>query len=398
MSRFSSFVFLALTVSSALAAGAPPAEIYSPLVSSKILATAKSRPDPNKYPQNTDTGPAGIWQYFGANGWTSGFMPDLLYKMNERAALCPSKVDKVDWVELGREWSTALIPLEYSNGVGHDVGFLSFPFVSELSINPSNQTAIDGVSRFAAVLASRFNAVVGCTRSWDASDPTDFQVIIDNMMNLEVLFQASKLTGNQDYIAIAKSHADKTMQNHVRADGSSFHVVEYNSTTGAVIKQRTAQGYSDSSTWARGQAWGIYGFANMHKNTKITPYIETARKMATYYLDHIPSSGLVPWDFNAPTPAPMDSSAATIAATGLLLLSQEETALGNHDAADRWASSAIKILNDTVNFAWAPKWQSLLSNGTINKPANNFDTGIIYGDYYLVESGNMLVRMGLAGC
>lgn len=134
MSRFSSFVFLALTVSSALAAGAPPAELYSPLVSSKILATATSRPDANKYPQNTDTGPAGVWKYFAADGWTSGFMPDLIYKINERASLCPSTVDKADWVGLGREWSTALIPLEEHNGVGHDVGFLSFPFVSELAM------------------------------------------------------------------------------------------------------------------------------------------------------------------------------------------------------------------------------------------------------------------------
>jgi hypothetical protein len=134
MSRLSSFIVLTLTASSVFAGQAPPAEIYSPLVSSKILATAKSRPNPNKYPQNTDRGPDGIWQYFGANGWTSGFMPDLVYKMNERASLCPSKVDKADWVELGREWSTALIPLEFSNGVGHDVGFLSYPFVSELAM------------------------------------------------------------------------------------------------------------------------------------------------------------------------------------------------------------------------------------------------------------------------
>lgn len=136
------------------------------------------------------------------------------------------------------------------------------------------------IETFAAALAARFNPVVGCTRSWDTADPTVFAVIIDNMMNLEVLFNAADLTGNDTLRQIAISHADKTMTNHVRADGaflsstltvvacdilctgSSFHLVDYNATTGAVIAQGTVQGYSNSSTWSRGQAWGLYGFAN----------------------------------------------------------------------------------------------------------------------------------------
>jgi hypothetical protein len=134
--------------------------------------------------------------------------------------------------------------------------------VDELTIDPKNETALLAVQTFGAALATRFNPIVGCTRSWDTVNPEVFEVIIDNMMNLEVLFNAADLTGNQTLRQIAISHADKTMTNHVRADGSSFHVVDYNATTGAVISRHTAQGYSDSSTWSRGQAWGVYGFAN----------------------------------------------------------------------------------------------------------------------------------------
>ena len=128
--------------------------------------------------------------------------------------------------------------------------------------NPENETALEAVNAFAADLAARFSPTVGCTRSWDNPDPTLFRVIIDNMMNLEVLFASYARTGNKTLVDIAVSHADRTLLYHVRPNGSSFHVVEYNATTGEVIGRITAQGYSDNSTWSRGQAWGIYGFAN----------------------------------------------------------------------------------------------------------------------------------------
>jgi rhamnogalacturonyl hydrolase YesR len=248
------------------------------------------------------------------------------------------------------------------------------------------------------MLAARFSPVVGCTRSWDASDPTDFQVIIDNMMNLEVLFHSADLTGNSTLREIAKTHANTTMKNHIRSDGSTWHVVEYNSTTGNVIKKRTAQGFADNSTWSRGQAWGIYGFANMHRLTGDSNYLATSRRLATYFLNNIPSDGIVPWDFNAPLappPRPADSSAATIAVNGLLLLAQQET---DATAKQQWIDAALAILNNITKLAWNPSWQSLLSNGTVNWPANNFLTGIVYGDYYYIKAGNELVKMGLASC
>lgn len=377
-----------------------PSELFSPLIPQKVLATFKSLPKPAQYPQYTDQ-EAGDWQFFAPDTWTSGFFPSTGYALNRRKELCgatsSNQLGVADWLELAREASAGLVPLEVSNHQGHDVGFLSFPFVEELLVNPHNQTAITGVNSFAKLLANRFNPVVGCTRSWDAPDP-DFQVIIDNMMNLEVLFQSADLTGNNTLRKIAITHADTTIKNHIRPDGGTWHVIHYNTFTGAVTAKKTAQGFSDNSTWSRGEAWGIYGFANMYKRTGDTAYYETAVHLANYFLDNLPADGIVPWDFNAPlvpAPRPADSSAATLAANGLLLLSQLEH---SSSLKKKWSDAAIELLAGITKLAWNPSWESLLSNGTVNKPANNFLTGIVYGDYYYIRAGNELISMGLASC
>jgi len=271
-----------------------------------------------------------------------------------------------------------------------------------LLVNHGNTSAQDAVIKFATTLASRFNPIVGCTRSWDTADPTDFTVIIDNMMNLEVLFVAADINGNQTLRDIAIKHADTTIEHHFRPDGSTFHVVEYNSTTGVVIRRRTSQGYADWSTWTRGQSWAIYGYANMYNRTQLPRYLDTARHAASLYLSRLPSSGVPPWDFDAPTPAPADTSSATIAASGFLLLSQLEESLSpsNGSGAALWRNAAINLLNAATALAWKPSWQSLLSNGTVNNPASppNNLTGITYGDYFLIKTGNDLLSQGLAEC
>ncbi|KAF5379868.1 hypothetical protein D9757_007200 [Collybiopsis confluens] len=391
------------------ALAAIPNELFSPLIPQKIANTAKSLPFPIQYPQYTTTwnvSNPGHWLNFIPDTWTSGFFPTSLYALNTRKALCGATeangLQIADWLTLGRSTSSGLIPLEHNNtNLQHDVGFVSFPFSEELLVNPQNQTAKDAINAFATDLAARFSSIVGCTRSWNTADPTDFTVIIDNMMNLEVLWASYALTGNETLKNIANSHANTTMINHFREDGeqitslgSTWHVVEYNSTSGQVIRKRTSQGFSDSSTWSRGQAWGLYGFANMYKHTQNLDYLQTAQRAATYFLDNMPSDGIVPWDFNAPLvppPRPADSSAATIAANGLLLLAQVDT-----PQAEKWSNAAIQILQNITTLAWDPSWQSLLSNGTVNWPANNFLTGIVYGDYYYIKAGNTLVEMGLA--
>lgn len=378
--------------------GTVPDELWSPLVAQKVYKTA-ANVSSTSYPQLTDR-VQGKWINYGVDYWTSGFLPAELYAMRRREELCPSLKSSYDWLELGREWSRGLLSLIPKNSVGHDVGFISFPFLEELTINPANQTAKNAILGFADVLAKRYNSVVGCTRSWDASDPTDFQVIIDNMINLELFFVAEQLTGNSTFRKMAITHADQTILNHIRPDGGTYHVVEYNSTTGRIIKRRTAQGYSDSSTWSRGQAWAIFGFANMYARTHNISYLDTSKKLASYFLSHMPSDGIVPWDFQAPTSPvrPSDTSAAMLAVNGMLYISRQETTRKNATGARYWNDAAIKVLHDNVKFAWKPTWDSLLANGTVNNPVGSNMTGIIYGDYYMIEAGNRLIEMGLTQC
>jgi len=371
----------------------PAKELFSPTIPHKVLNTFQSLPQPIQYPEYTDT-IVGDWLYFPPDTFTSGFFPATAYALNTRSLRCP---DGIDWLSIGRASAAALVPLETKNTVGHAVGFLSYPFAEEISVNPENKTAIDVLNAFASDLAARFDPVVGCTRSWDSPDPV-FQVIIENMMTMELLFQSAALTGNRTLTEIAMKHADTTMANHIRPDGSTWQLVEYNTFTGAIIGKLAVQGYSSNSTWSRGQAWGLYGFTKMYFHTQEPRYLDTARRLANYFIENIPDDGIIPWDFNAPlipAPRPADSSAAMVAANGLLMLSRLETKIA---ASKKWRDAAIKIINPMIALAWRPSWQSLLANGTVNEPGNNSMTGTVYGDYFFIEAGNALLEMGLAAC
>ncbi|KAF8521923.1 glycoside hydrolase family 88 protein [Hysterangium stoloniferum] len=380
-------------------------ELFSPLIATKVQAVAESTPVPSVFPQYTDR-TSGVWNYFELPFWTSGFFGGILYLLDTRSKLCPSK--QADWLALGRNWSVSLLPLADDKTLDHDVGFLSYPFQAELLVNSGNKTAQTAVTKFAATLASRFSPVVNCTRSWDktpgSTGPTtdDFLVIIDNMMNLEILFAAADINKNQTLRDIAIKHADTTIRNHFRPDGSAFQVLNYNSTTGAVIERKTAFGYADNSTWTRGQSWAIYGFANMYNRTRFERYLDTARRTASLYTSRLPSSGVPPWDFDAPSPAPADTASGVIAATGLLFLAQLEESLSppNRTGAELWRNAAVTLLNSVTDLAWKPSWQSLLSNGTVNNRADppNNSTGIVYVDYFYIKAGNMLLSQKLAPC
>ncbi|CAE6464502.1 unnamed protein product [Rhizoctonia solani] len=270
--------------------------------------------------------------------------------------------------------------------------------MSELLINPNNASAIAGVKNFATLLANRYNGVVGCTRSKNSTAP-EFWVIIDNMMNLEVLFTAAELTGNRTLVDMAISHANKTAINQVRSDGSSYHVVVYNENTGKVMRQATVQGYATNSTWTRGQAWGIYGFAKLFNLTTQTHFLDTSRHMAKVFLARLSSNGVPPWDFDAPESNPSaDTSAATIAAEGLFILSYAESYVKNTTGADYYNKQAVKLLVDNFKFAFKPTWDSILSNGTSYEKKGAKDGGLIYGDYYALQAGNSMLKLGLASC
>lgn len=382
----------------------------SPLITSPLIfdkyAKSSAHYQSNVFPHLT--APSGAWEMETADWWTSGFYPGTLYLLHERKTFCTSSSAAVgrngadvDWLTRARQWSNGLGPLQKKNTVGHDTGFLAYPYVSELEINPSNQTALEGVRAFAQLLADRFSSVVGCTRSWESNAP-NFLVIMDNMMNLELLYLAGRLFNLPHYFDIANAHATTTSKHHLRPDASSYHVVNYDENTGAVTRRYTAQGFADWSTWSRGQAWGLYGFASMYNLTQNALYLHTARAMGQRWLTRLAEdpSGIPKWDFDAPEPASKDTSAAAIASTGFLYLYHAELSTSNYTGAAFWRDSALTVLSRTADryFQQSPQWDAILSNGTSNHPSGKVDSGIVYGDYYFVKAGNMLLNLGLASC
>ncbi|RYF87049.1 MAG: glucuronyl hydrolase, partial [Chitinophagaceae bacterium] len=250
---------------------------------------------PKTYHEKTDK-----FQTAPSSDWCSGFYPGTLlylYEQTKEASLLKEA-----------ERILVVLEKEKNNRSMHDLGFMmycSFGNAERLASRPAYKEIL---VTSAKSLASRFYPKVGCIKSWDRVKSWDgktdltFPVIIDNMMNLELLFYASRVTGDTTFSNIALRHARTTMQNHLRPDYSSYHVVNYDAETGAVKSRETHQGFADNSTWARGQAWGIYGFTMVYRESKEKAFLETAEKMADYFLAHLPNDTIPEWDFNVNQP------------------------------------------------------------------------------------------------
>ena len=313
--------------------------------------------------------------------WTSGFFPGVLWQLYEATA------DR-KWLEAARE-ATARLEDEKYNGRTHDMGFKIYCSFGQ-GYRLTRDTAYrEVIVQAAQTLSTRFNPVVGCLRSWDHnSHRWDFPVIIDNMLNLELLFAATRLTGDSSFYDIAVSHANTTLKNHFRPDGGTYHVIDYNPETGEVEHRNTHQGYSDGSTWARGQAWALYGYAMCYRETGDERYREKALEIASWLKNHphMPTDGVPYWDFDAPSipDEPRDASAATVIASALYELSTLVTDGSSlrHDA-DR-------IINSLSTSYTAPKGTNhgfILLHSTGSKPANSeVDVPLIYADYYFLEA------------
>ncbi|WP_017257285.1 glycoside hydrolase family 88 protein [Pedobacter arcticus] len=278
----------------------------------------------------------GKLRYYQIDEWTGGFWPGSLWNMY-------AYTKDPQWKDAALKWTNSLEANQY-NTKHHDIGFMmycSYGNALKFDNNPKYQQIL---VQSAKSLTQRYSPIVGSIQSWNTRKSKgdinlwEYAVIMDNMMNLELLFYASKVTGDPLYKGIAIKHAEKTMQNHLRKDYSSYHVVNYDPKTGKVLHQQTLQGFSDQSTWARGQAWGIYGFTTVFRETKQKRFLNTAIKMADFYLDHpnLPTDKIPYWDFNVGQkgfnpdwnfePAqfkdtPRDASAAAITRSALLELS-----------------------------------------------------------------------------
>jgi len=354
------------------------------------LGAAASGCPVTEYPAYTVS--YGACQTKGGAFWTSGFFPGCLWRLYE-------KTGKPAFIAWARDWTAGLEGQKHSTGT-HDIGFLimeSFGNAYRLTMDPSD---LEVVLTAAGSLATRYDETVGCIRSWDWGS-WQFPVIIDNLMNLELLFFASKNGGPAAWHEMASSHAARSLMHHVRPDGSTFHLVDFDPATGAVPAQSTWQGFSEESTWSRGQAWAIYGFTMVFRETSDPMFLEGARRTADYFIQHLPADAVPFWDFDAPDipTTEKDSSAAAIAAAGLLELSGLET---DPIRRELFLRSAKRILRALCT----PKAQGgylgaggpggfltpgILMHGCYNHP-DSFSHGtipdgsLIWGDYYLLEA------------
>jgi hypothetical protein len=323
----------------------------------------------------------GMLKMVASRDWTSGFFPGVLWFLYEYTG-------KDEWKSKAQIF-TAAIEKEKLNGVTHDMGFkiyCSFGSGLRLTNDPAYREVI---IQSAKTLSKRFNPIIGCIRSWDHSrEKWYFPVIIDNMMNLELLFAATQLTGDSSFYKIAVTHANTTMKNHYRADNSSYHVVDYDSVTGKVLKKTTHQGYANESAWSRGQAWGLYGYTMCYRFTRNPIYLQQAEKIATYMLDHpnMPADGVPYWDYNAPNipNEERDASAAAVLASGLLELSTYSK------RGKLYKEKGIRIIGSLTKTYRSPVGENkgfILLHSTGSKPSGSeVDTPLSYADYYYLEA------------
>jgi len=316
--------------------------------------------------------------------WTSGFFPGELW-------LLYAYTGKKEWKEAAEKY-TADIEKEKWNSGTHDMGFKVYSSFGTGYALTKDAHYKDVIIQSAQTLSKRFNKTAGVIRSWDNRARWKYPVIIDNMMNLELLFAATKLTGDSSFYKIAAQHATTTMKNHFRADYSSYHVVDYDSLTGKILQKTTHQGYADESAWSRGQAWGLYGYTMCFRETGNKAFLQQAEHIAGYILNHpnLPKDGVPYWDFDAPNiPAePRDASAAAVIASGLYELSIYSKNGKQYKAvADKIIESLTKIYRAPIGEAKG----FLLLHSTGSKPSNSeVDVPLSYADYYYLEA---LLRM-----
>ena len=345
-----------------------------------LASMAQANTDVTKYPRSTKKD--GAIATTSSRDWTSGFYPGSLWYMYDY-----TKNKK--WETLARQWTAGLAREQHNKGT-HDLGFMlfcSFGNGYRLTQDPAYK---DIIIQGAKSLSSRFNEKTGSIRSWDHNrDKWQFPVIIDNMMNLEMLFWATKATGDSTYYHIANTHALTTLKNHFRPDNSSYHVVDYDPNTGAVRARQTHQGYADESAWARGQAWGLYGYTVAYRETRDKRFLAQAQKIADFFIGHknLPADKIPYWDFNAPKipNEPRDASAAAIAASGMLELSQYSGKKG-----DVYKQTAAQMLSSLASPAYLAKAKTnnnfVLMHSTGHLPGNSeIDVPLNYADYYFVE-------------
>jgi unsaturated chondroitin disaccharide hydrolase len=375
-----SLLFITLAIISCTPAGAqkeqkPDVEKSMEIAQAHLENSLKALSDITLYPRSTNTD--GSINLVPARDWTSGFYPGSLWFMYDYTG------EKV-WADSAASRTAGLESVQFNTHT-HDLGFVLYSSFGNGLRLTENETYAPILLQGATTLIKRFDPEIGSIRSWDFK-PWEFPVIIDNLMNMELLFWATKYSGDSTFYDIAVKHADTTLKNHFRADNSSFHVVDYDTITHEVSAKKTHQGKSDDSAWARGQAWGLYGYTLMYRETKDKKYLAQAEKIAEFILNHpnLPEDMVPYWDFDAPNEV-RDASAAAVVASGLLELSTYS------DQSTRYFDAAEKILASLSSPAYLAEPGTnnnfILMHSTGHMPkGTEIDGPIAYADYYYLEA------------
>jgi len=335
------------------------------------------------YPRSTDANgewkpkSKGTWGH-----WACGFLPGALWYVYKETG-------EQKWKDWAIDWT---MPLENNRNriKDHESGFIVYRSFGFDYFVTGDANCIPVILDATASMLTRFDADVGCIRSWNSYT---YPVITDGMMMLDMVFWAVKNGGDPNWYDMAVSHANKTMQNNVRANGSCWQIVDYYP-DGTIKGKHNKQGYNDDSTWSRGQAWGIAGFAMAYRRTGDVNYLGISKKMADWFIDNLPPDYVPYWDFNAPNipDEPKDTSAAAIAASGMLQLS--ELAPLQQDK-EKYYDAACNILDSLASPAYLaaePNMNILLhgtgrANPTSGTPDTwEIDCGLIYGDHFFIEA------------
>ncbi|MBP1841242.1 glycoside hydrolase family 88 protein [Formosa algae] len=335
----------------------------------------------DSFPRNISQGQKD-WNLVGVTDWCSGFWPGVLWYAYELS-------DDPE-IKAGAEKFTApLKEIAYSPADNHDIGFMvycSYGNGYRLTGNEEYKTVMLAA---ADTLATLYNPKVGTILSWPVMVPKiGYNTIIDNMMNLELLFWAAKNGGDKSLYDLADSHAEKSMQYLVRPDYSIYHVALFDEKTGKFKKGITHQGYADDSMWARGQGWGIYGFAMSYRETGKEAYLDTSIKLADHFLERLPEDGIPYWDFDDPKipDAPKDASAASLIACGMLELADQ---VKDKDLKEKYTNAAKSLMEklESDTYFSGDTNEALLLHSTGHLPNNSeIDVPIIYADYYFMEA------------
>jgi unsaturated chondroitin disaccharide hydrolase len=341
--------------------------------------------DSSQIPRSIANGKT-AWRFVNYRDWTCGFWPGILWYAYEYT-------NDEAWKTAAQRYSRALFPLVDSAAIDHDLGFQVFTSIGN-GYRLTNDTLYRTVLlRAADTLEKLYNPKVGTILSWPrpvpgVDWPLRHNTIMDNMINLELLFWAAKNGGNKHLYDIAVKHAETTMQNHFRPDYTSYHVVVYDTATGKKIKGITHQGYSDSSMWARGQSWAIYGFTMVYRETKDKKFLDFAQKVSDVYLKKLPADNIPYWDFTASVipGEPRDASAAAVTASALLELSTFVTDTAKAAGYRQKAELMLQSLS-TATYQSRNVNNALLLHSTGHKPnGGEIDASIIYADYYYMEA------------